>query len=95
MSITYAESQALSHRVKIDGKSCSPEFLLGKALDRSDSGRLGLPGLSRRGSLQEWKERGPNPEEIGRQGVGAKCSPGHWEKRNLKVREWGKVPLPA
>ena len=48
---------------------------------RSDSGRLGLPGLSRRESLQEWEERGPNPEEIGRQGVGAKCSPGHWERK--------------
>lgn len=62
---------------------------------RSDSGRLGLPELSRRGSPQEWQERGPNPEEIGSQGVGAKCSPGHWEKRKLKVREWGKVPLSA
>ena len=62
---------------------------------RSDSGRPGLLELSRRGNLKEWIEKGPNPEEIGRQGVGVKCSPGHWEKRNLKVREWGKVPLPA
>lgn len=55
----------------------------------------GPPGLSGRGSLQERRERGPNPKEIGRQGVGAKCSPGHRGKRNLKIREWGKVPLAA
>lgn len=47
MSITYAESQALSHRVKIDGKSCSPEFLLGKALDLL-GGNIVLDNMERR-----------------------------------------------
>lgn len=56
----------------------------------------GPPGALKEGEPARMvREGGPNPEEIGGQGVGAKCSPGHWEKRNLKVREWGKVPLSA
>lgn len=47
-------------------------------------GKLGLPGLARRGVPQEWKRA--LPKEIGRQGVGAKCSRVTGEN-NRQVRE--------
>lgn len=44
-------------------------------------GRLGLPGLARRGSLKNGK--GPYPEEIGRQGAGTKCNQVTGEEKEI------------
>lgn len=62
------------------GATVLQEILLG----RGGGGGAGPPGAGEEGEPQEWK--GALPKEIGRQGVGAKCSQVTGEK-NRQVRE--------